>query len=277
MKHHINEARYYEEAWISNEEILLKQLAREDRKNLTFHDLIRYDQIDHVGGIKNTQMLADCIYFEENMHILDIGAGLGGPARFLASMHGCQVKALDLIPKRCQGGIKLTQQTGLTHLIDYVIGNASSLPFQNESFDLIWSQDAFDSVQDKDLLIKECYRVLKPKRQIIFTDHLQGPKQGIPDGIYLWPEDAPKFTFKDYQNVLEKNGFDLVIERDLSSWALLFLERTKSSILHNYRSVIIHAQGSIYYQKLLAFLSSLINYLKMEVVQYGLFLIQRKL
>jgi hypothetical protein len=75
MKKHVDENRYYNEAWISNEGIILKQLTHNDqiKKKLTQNDLIRYDQIDHVGGIRNTLILADQIQFKKDMHVLDVG------------------------------------------------------------------------------------------------------------------------------------------------------------------------------------------------------------
>jgi ubiquinone/menaquinone biosynthesis C-methylase UbiE len=278
MKKHIDENRYYNEAWISNEGIILKQLAHDGqmKKKLTEDDLIRYDQIDHVGGIRNTLILADQIQFKKDMHVLDVGGGMGGAARFLAYKYGCKVRVLDLIPERCHGGIKLTRMTGLTKRVTFQAADAQHTPFRDQVFDMIWSQDAFDSIENKDLLLQECCRLLKPGGQLIFTDHLQGPFKAVPDGIYLWPDDTNKITFDTYQLLLEKYGFNLLNKRDLTLWAITSLRRVNSAILDGHGQPIKMAQGNLYYEKVIAFINSLLGYLEGGAVQYGLFKARRE-
>lgn len=278
MKKHIDENRYYNEAWISNEGIILKQLAHDGqmKKKLTEDDLIRYDQNDHVGGIHNTLILADQIHLKKGMHVLDVGGGMGGAARFLAHKYGCIVRVLELIPERCHGGIHLTRMTGLTTKVTFQAADAQQIPFQDQIFDLIWSQDAFDSIENKALLFKECRRILKPGGQIIFTDHLQGPSMAVPDGIYLWPDDRFKITFEVYQDLLQKHGFTLLTERDLTLWAIASLRRVNSAILDGHSQTIKKAQGNLYYEKLISFINSLLGYLQEGAVQYGLFKARRE-
>nr|HID58440.1 methyltransferase domain-containing protein [Desulfobacterales bacterium] len=273
MRRYIYEKRYYEEAWISNARVILRQITYDGlrRKGLTEDDLVRYDQIDHVGGIRNTQMLADKLRFEPGMNVLDVGGGMGGAARFLAHKYGCRVKVLDLIPERCVGGMELTRMTGLDHLVSFQAADAQCIPFKNEVFDVVWSQDCFDSIADKGLLFRECYRVLKPGGQLIFTDHLKGQNKPVPDGIYLWPDDIDKITFEDYERLLEGCGFRLDESIDLTYWAISVIYRVKTAILDGRGSLILEAQGSEYYKKLVSFINSFLGYLQGGMVQYGAF------
>jgi ubiquinone/menaquinone biosynthesis C-methylase UbiE len=273
MKKHIQANRYYQESFVSNEEVVLKQLRHEgigiDR--LSEDDLIRFDQFDHVGEIKNTRMLADMIHFREGMLVLDVGGGMGGAARYLAHKYGCRVHVIDLIPDRCRGGLRLTRQTGLIHKVAFHAADALNIPFRAEAFHLVWSQDAFDGIEDKDLLLKECRRVLRANGEFIFTDHLKGPVEAVPDGIYLWPEDTNQLTFEDYRVLLKKHGFTLLKEIDLTDWAINSMQRVDKAIKGARGLQIREAQGGQYFEKLIAFVTSFMGYLESGAIQYGAF------
>jgi len=272
------EARYYQEAWVSNDEVIVKQLryAGLDPDDLSQKELSRYDQIDHVGGIKNTRLMAEKIDWGKNARVIDVGGGLGGAARYLAQTHGCRVHVVDLIEARCRGGLRLSEMTALSGSVSFTAADAQRLPFPNERIDVVWGQDAFDSIEDKDAFFSECRRVLKPGGTLIFTDHLQGPRPARPDGIYLWPEDIYRRTFAQYRRLLHDNGFALAEEQNLSDWAAMSLQRIYEGVLNGQGGPIRGAQGNEYYDKLLAFLNSFLGYLKCGAVQYGAFRARRE-
>ena len=273
MKKHVQVSRYYQDSFISNEEVVFKQLRHEgiNIDRLSEDDLVRFDQFDHVGEIKNTRMLADMVHFKKGMLVLDVGGGMGGAARYLAHKYGCRVHSIDLIPDRCRGGLRLTQQTGLIRKVTFHAADALHMPFRDEVFHLIWSQDAFDGIEDKDLLLKECRRVLKPNGEFIFTDHLKGPVEAVPDGIYLLPEDTNQLTFEGYRVLLEKHGFKLLEEINLTDWALDSMRRVNKGIKGEQGFQIEKAQGGQYFQKLIAFVDSFTGYLESGAIQYGAF------
>jgi len=273
MKRHVQEKRYYQDAFISNEDVILKQLVHEgiDINRLSEDVLIRFDQIDHVGQIKNTRMLENMVGLKPDMRVLDVGGGLGGAARYLAHKYGCKVNVIDLVPDRCRGGLRLTRLTGLVHRVSYQSADAQHIPFRDGTFHLIWSQDAFDGIEDKELLLTECRRILKSDGELIFTDHLRGPCEAVPDGVYLWLDDTSRFTFEDYRALLKKQGFKILEEIDLTEWALNSLRRVTQMITGAQRINIQKAQGVRYYQKLVAFIHSFRDYLKSGAVHYGAF------
>ncbi|MGD9259981.1 MAG: methyltransferase domain-containing protein [Desulfobacterales bacterium] len=273
MKRHVQEKRYYQDAFISTEDVILKQLLHEgiDIHRLSEDVLTRFDQIDHVGQIKNTRILEKMVDLKPDMWVLDVGGGLGGAARYLAHKYNCKVNVIDLVPDRCRGGLKLTHLTGLAHSVSYQAADAQHIPFRDETFHFVWSQDAFDGVEDKALLLTECWRVLKPRGELVFTDHLRGSNEAVPDGIYLWPDDTSRFTFEDYRVLLKKQGFSVLEEIDLTEWALNSLRRVTQTITGAQRLEIQKAQGFRYYQKLVAFIDSFRDYLKSGAVHYGAF------
>lgn len=108
--------------------------------------------------------------------ILDLGAGYGGSARWLAREYGCHVTCLNLSSVQNKRNILLNQQTGLDRLISVHEGNFESLPsevVENGPYDVIWSQDSFLHASDRGKVVEEIARVLVPqegKGRVIFTD-----------------------------------------------------------------------------------------------------------
>jgi SAM-dependent methyltransferase len=278
VKKHIQVGRYYQDSFVSNEDVVLKQLLHEgiDMDKLSVEDLVRFDQFDHVGAIKNTRMLADMVHIAGGMLVLDVGGGMGGSARYLAHTYDCRVHVIDLIPKRCSGGLKLTRRTGLNRKVTFQAADALHLPFRDKVFDLVWSQDAFDGIEEKDLLLKECKRVLITNGEFIFTDHLKGPVDAVPDGIYLLPEDTNQLTFEGYRMLLETHGFKLLEEINLTDWALDSMKLVNRGIRGEQGFQIEKAQGGQYFQKLIAFVDSFSGYLESGAIQYGAFKASRK-
>lgn len=123
--------------------------------------------------------------------ILDLGAGYGGAARFLAKTFGCKITCLNLSETENQRNIEKTTAAGLTHLISIVAGNFENIPFDAESFDVVWSEDAFLHSAQKADIFSEIDRVLKKGGHLIFTDPMQaddcpeGVLQPILDRIHL--------------------------------------------------------------------------------------------
>lgn len=105
--------------------------------------------------------------------ILDIGAGYGGSARYLAREHGYRVTALNLSEVENQRDREMNREQGLDHLIDVVDGDFENLPFDDDSFDAVWSQDAILHSGDRGKVFTEVDRVLKPGGHFVFTDILQ--------------------------------------------------------------------------------------------------------
>ena len=131
--------------------------------------------------------------------VLDIGAGYGGAARYLAGHYGCSVTALNLSEKENERNRELTHERGLTDRITVVDGSFEAIPADDNSFDVVWSQDAILHSGKRAQVIQEVARVLKPGGQFIFTDPMQaddcpeGVLQPILDRIHLTSLGSPEF------------------------------------------------------------------------------------
>lgn len=108
---------------------------------------------------------------DSNTRVLDLGAGYGGAARWLAQRHGCKVTCLNLSEVQNERNRSMTREAKLGELVEVVDGDFENLPFGNAAFDLIWSQDSFLHCSNRETVIKEIARVLIPKRgTVVFTD-----------------------------------------------------------------------------------------------------------
>ncbi len=169
-----NAVRFYENHPI-NEQQILHDLARDGiaLEGLTEETLKDYDQ-DHFGGLEAVDVLAGKAGIRAGMHVLDVCSGMGGPARYLAARLGCRVTGLDIAESRHQGAIRLTGLVGLEHRVDFRLGSALEMPFPAASFDVVIGQEAWVHVPEKEHLIAECARVVKPGGRIAFTDIMRG-------------------------------------------------------------------------------------------------------
>ena len=151
-----------------------------------------------------------------NIKVLDIGAGYGGAARYLASTFGCSVIALNLSEKENQRDREINAERGLTDQIEVVDGSFESIPVDDNSVDVVWSQDAILHSGQREKVIQEVARVLKPGGQFIFTDPMQsdscpeGVLQPILDRIHLSSLGSPAF----YRAMAKKNGMSEVLFED---------------------------------------------------------------
>lgn len=105
--------------------------------------------------------------------LLDIGAGYGGSARHLVKRYGCQAVCLNLSEVQNERNRGMNVQQGLADKIDVVDGNFEALPFEANSFDAVWSQDAILHSGNRKTVFEEVDRVLKPGGEFIFTDPMQ--------------------------------------------------------------------------------------------------------
>lgn len=118
---------------------------------------------------------------DESTRILDIGAGYGGSARYLASNYGSPVDCLNISEKENEKNEKKNKEQGLDHLIDVQQGNFEDLPYEDNSYDIVWCQDSILHSGNKELVFKEVARVLKPGGHFIFTDPMQA--DDCPEGV----------------------------------------------------------------------------------------------
>jgi ubiquinone/menaquinone biosynthesis C-methylase UbiE len=141
--------------------------------------------------------------------VLDIGAGLGGAARLLASARGCRVDCLELSPDYCAGAVLLNRLTGLGDRIEVHEGSALDLPFPDASFDAAWMQNVGMNIPDKRKLYAEVYRVLKPGGRFAFQEIAAGETATsyFPLPWATDPADSFLVSVEAMRSILGESGF----------------------------------------------------------------------
>jgi len=115
-------------------------------------------------------MATQLVGVDATTRILDLGAGYGGSARFLAERFGCRATCLNLSETQNDLNRKLTADAGLTDLVSVVYGDFENIPEPDDSFDIVWSQDAILHSGNRTRVLDEVSRVLVSGGQFIFTD-----------------------------------------------------------------------------------------------------------
>jgi ubiquinone/menaquinone biosynthesis C-methylase UbiE len=219
---------FYDFHPISAEQIFSAVAARHiAHEDITQAVLSAHDQ-DHYGGTEAVDRLMAQAAITAQDHVLDVCAGMGGPARYIAWKTGCQVTGLDLTASRVIGAQTLTAAAHLTEQVRFVHGNALEMPFDPAQFTCIISQEAFAHIPNKRQLIGQCERALAPGGRMVFSDIMSHQALGRPDAQKLF--DGMRFseiaTLGDYQQWFADAGMQWVQSIDLSEeWTRILVDR----------------------------------------------------
>jgi len=172
----------------------------------------------HTGGLRASRELQELARIRAEDRVLDIGAGLAGPARLLASTVGCRVDCLELSPDFCAGAVLLNRLTGLDDRIEMHKGSALDIPFPDDSFDVVWMQNVGMNIADKRKLYGEIYRVLKPDGRYAFQEMAAG-KTATSYFPLPWatdPVDSFLVSAEEIRSILDESGFIVELFEDIS-------------------------------------------------------------
>ncbi|MGW8247331.1 MAG: class I SAM-dependent methyltransferase [Acidiferrobacterales bacterium] len=195
----------------------LREAGLDPEQRLTPEELGALDHF-HTGGYNASLRLLELSRIKAGDRVLDIGAGLAGPARMLAVTPGCDVDCIELSPDYCIGAALLNRITGLEDRVKMYEGSALDQPFDNNSFDAAWMQNVGMNIEDKRKLYEEIYRVLKPGARFAFQEMAAGssPTSYFPLPWATEPSDNFLASIEEMHSLLGECGFVLESFEDAS-------------------------------------------------------------
>ena len=170
----------------------------------------------HLLGNKATLELAQEVGLNEKMKILDVGCGIGGPARTLVSNFGCHVTGLDLSKEYCQAADLINKYVGLSDMIEIQQGNALEMPFSDAIFDVVFLQHVLMNIADKGRFFSQIKRVLRSKGRLALYTICEGDISPINYPV-IWANSAEiNFLLPaiKLRNFISSNGFKEISWKD---------------------------------------------------------------
>jgi MPBQ/MSBQ methyltransferase len=222
-------ARHYDISGL--EQRILAALADTgvDVAHLRASDLEAVDEF-HIGGVAATRELIDQMDLKPAAKLLDIGSGVGGPARFVANNVGADVTGIDLTQSYVDIATSLSKRTGLAGKTSFVQGSALDMPFTGASFDAAVILHVGMNLPDKPKLMSETARVLKPGGIFAVYDVMR-----LKDGALTYPlpwasNETMSFvaTPDDYRSAAAAAGFSVIAERPRGAFAIEFFATVRA-------------------------------------------------
>jgi ubiquinone/menaquinone biosynthesis C-methylase UbiE len=197
----------------------------------TTEALAPYDHF-HSRGLEATEELAAMLTVSVGDHLLDIGSGIGGPARYIAERFGARVTGIDLTAEFCEVARHLTRALGLEDRVDFEQGDALAMPFADASFDGAYSMNVSMNIRDKAGFYAEIHRVLRPGGWLVLSEIAQGPN-GNPAYPTPWARTAQSSflaTPSQTREGLEASGFTVASLRETTERALAYGARSRAMV-----------------------------------------------
>jgi ubiquinone/menaquinone biosynthesis C-methylase UbiE len=208
-------------------ERLLAGLSRAglDTDRLDREDLAGVTEF-HLQGRRATRELASAAGVGDGDRVLDVGAGLGGPARTLAAEYGCRVLALDRTRAYCRAGRELTRRVGLAASVTHCRASASALPVDGRA-DVVWTQHLLPNVADLEGVVAEFARALSPGGRLAVHEVFAGPADPVryPMPFAADPSLAHLVAPDRFLDALERAGFRRVEWTALTEETVAWYER----------------------------------------------------
>ena len=216
----------------SNSNIYEKILAQLNENGVNLERMTRNDLggVDefHVRGTEVSLELAELIGFDDKTEVLDVGCGIGGPARMLAETYGCKVTGIDLTDDYIRTANLLSEHLGLQDLTHFIQANALQLPFEDDSYNVVWTQHVQMNVENKDQMYADIYRVLKPGGRFLYYDIFSNNHQAIHFPVPWAGDDSLSFlaTTSELQDLLKVIGFTQQSIMDQTQAGIIFFANT---------------------------------------------------
>jgi len=212
-----------------------------DPEQLQPDDLAPVEEF-HIGGRKATAYAVARMALGEGQHVLDVGCGIGGTARYVASHTGCKVTGVDLTPEYISVANKLTKQTGLDGKVNFEVASALAMPFEDRSFDAAITIHVAMNISERAALYREIARVMKPTALLGIFDVMRKSDEGLSFPVpWAQSESTSYLTSADEMcSLLEEAGFAVQEIEDRTDFAVEFFKESMAALASGSRPLGIH-------------------------------------
>jgi SAM-dependent methyltransferase len=196
---------------------------------VTVDELAAVDEF-HIGGRQASEHFLDQLDLAPEKHVLDVGCGLGGSARFVASRYRCRVDGIDLTPEYVATGAVVCGWVGLNDRISLHQGSALSMPFADGAFDGAYMLHVGMNIEDKAALCSEVSRVLRPGALFGIYDVMKTGDGEITYPVPWATTAASSFVAEpaQYRHALQAAGFAVIAELNRRDFAIAFFDQLRA-------------------------------------------------
>lgn len=202
-----------------------------DHATLQPADLAPVDEF-HIRGRAATLEIVEALELTADSRVLDLGAGLGGPARTVAESTGCTVTGIDLTPEFCEVATALSEWTGLSDRTRFLVGDATATGLPSAAVDAVMTVHVAMNIADKPALYAEAFRVLRPGGRFVVYDVLQGEGGDVRYPVPWAADSSTSFlaTPEEMRELLTAAGFEVISEVDSSDESLVWFQQMRARI-----------------------------------------------
>jgi len=222
----------------------LREIGKSTSSTLLVEDLTKFDQL-HYHGTDAIDIFIEKLEINEKTKILDVGSGMGGPARYIANKTGAEITAIELQSDQNNLAKDLTKKCGLSNKVNHICGDILDYDFKNQTFDVVVSWLTLYHIANHEILLKKLFDLLNPNGFFYTED--------ITSRINLSDADRKEIKkeiygihlpyFDKYVSNLEQNGFKLIFSEDMSSsWTDFTKERIKKYNSEKERNIRVHGK-----------------------------------
>ena len=222
----------------------LREIGKSTSSTLLVEDLTKFDQL-HYHGTDAIDIFIEKLEINEKTKILDVGSGIGGPARYIANKTGAEITAIELQSDQNNLAKDLTKKCGLSNKVNHICGDILDYDFKNQTFDAVVSWLTLYHIANHEILLKKLFDLLNPNGFFYTED--------ITSRINLSDADRKEIKkeiygihlpyFDKYVSNLEQNGFKLIFSEDMSSsWTDFTKERIKKYNSEKERNIRVHGK-----------------------------------